>query len=208
MSFAQIAMHRSRGLLAGALVATAAFGVSSAAVADEALWGALEEGGKVVLLRHTESEEAEAEKSMHLATDGDCSAEVQLTGEGRAQAEALGKVLKERGIEVSAVVSSEFCRARQTADGAFGEYERWDALNLIAAMPEGESEWLIEDVRDRMSEHSGEGNLFLVTHRPNINTMVFENVDAGSLVVMRPEGMGSVEVLGVIPVEDYYGSDR
>ncbi len=204
MKFAQTMLRRSRGLFAGALVATAAFGVSAAAVADEALWEALAEGGKVVLLRHTESEEAEAEKSMHLAADGDCSTEVQLTDDGRAQAQALGKALKERGIEVGEVLSSDFCRARQTAEGVFGEYERWDALNLIAAMPEGESEWLLEDVRDRMSEFEGEGNLFLVTHRPNINTIVFENVEAGSLVVMRPEGMGSVEVLGVIPVESYH----
>ncbi len=204
VNFARSVLLRSRVLFASTVLGAAMFGVSTTAIADEALWEALAEGGKVVLLRHTKSEEAEAERSMHLDAGGDCSQEVQLTDEGRAQAEALGRALKERGIEVDGVLSSEFCRARQTAEAVFGEYERWDALNLIAAMPEGESEWLIEDVRDRMSEFEGAGNLFLVSHRPNINTIVFENVEAGSLVVMRPEGMGSVEVLGVIPVESYH----
>lgn len=43
----------------------------------------------------------------------------------------------------------------------------------------------------------------MVSHRPNINTITFQNVEAGSLVILQPDGTGMFEVLGVIAVDDY-----
>jgi len=177
---------------------------SPGAGAAEGLWEALADGGKVVMVRHTESAEAEPEVSLHLSETGDCSAEQELSDAGREQADSLRKALQARSIPVGEVLSSEFCRARQTAEGVFGEYEPWDALNLLPAMPPGESTWLMEDVRDRIGGFDGEDNLFLVTHRPNINTLTFENVEPGTLVILNPEGIGSFGVEGVITLEDYH----
>ena len=203
--FVPSVLRHARGLLVGGLLATTAtLGLASTAVADEALWETLAEGGKVVMVRHTESAEAEPEVSLNLDPDGDCSNEQELSKAGMEQAKALGRALEEHGIAVEAVLSGELCRTRQTSERAFGSFETWDALNLIAAMPEGESEWLLEDVRERIGSFEGDGNLFLVTHRPNINTLTFQNVESGSLVVLQPEGFGSFEVRGVIPLEAYY----
>lgn len=193
-----------RGLLAAGVLGLGGLGASQAVAGDEDLWSALEEGGAVVMLRHTQSEEAEPEVSTYLSPERDCSQEQQLSEEGKRQAEALREALEARGIAVDEVLSSELCRARQTAELAFGDFETWDALNLIQTMPDGESDWLMEDVRDRIGSFDGDGNLFLVSHRGNINTVVFENVEPGSLVVVRPEGFGSHEVLGEIPLEAYY----
>jgi phosphohistidine phosphatase SixA len=165
---------------------------------DAALWEALAEGGKVVMMRHTQSEEASAEVSMHLAEDGDCSAEQNLSVEGRQQAEELGARFREHGVAVDAVLSSEFCRARQTAELAFGNFESWNALNLAEILPASEAEWLMEDVRERIGDFSGEGNLVIVSHRSNINTITFQQTEAGDMVVVEPDDFGGFTVLGTI----------
>ncbi|WP_018947140.1 histidine phosphatase family protein [Thioalkalivibrio sp. AKL17] len=197
---------RLGSLLVAGLIGLGGPAVAQAAADEETLWEALGKGGKVVMMRHTESAEADPEVSMHLSPERDCGEEQELSEAGKAQAEALRGALEDRGIRAEEVLSSELCRARQTAERAFGEFETWDALNLLQTMPEGEQDWLMEDVRDRIGGFDGEGNLFLISHRGNINTVVFENVEPGSLVVVRPEGFGSHEVLGEIPLEAYYGA--
>ncbi len=171
--------------------------------AKDPLWAALAEGGKVAMVRHTESEEAEPERSLHLS-DGDCSEEQNLSDEGRAQARALGDAIRQHGVQVAEVLTSEFCRARETAELGFGGAEGWNALNLLNALPVDDADFLLEDVRDRIGDFRGPGNLFLMTHRPNINTITFQNVEAGSLVILQPDGTGGFDVLGEIPLESYY----
>ncbi|WP_373053477.1 histidine phosphatase family protein [Thioalkalivibrio sp.] len=171
----------------------------SALIADEVvLWSALADGGKAVMIRHTQSEEATPEVSMHLSAEGDCAEEQNLSAEGREQARALGRLFEERGVAVDAVLSSEFCRARQTAEVAFGDYETWTPLNLIESLPAGESEWLMEDVRERIGEFAGDGVLVLVSHRSNINTITFQQTEPGDMAVVEPEGFGGFDVLGMI----------
>ncbi|TVP84623.1 MAG: histidine phosphatase family protein [Thioalkalivibrio sp.] len=174
-------------------------GPTSLAADEAALWSALAEGGKAVMIRHTQSEEATPEVSMHLSPEGDCAQEQNLSEEGREQARALGERFEEHGVSVDVVMSSEFCRARQTAELAFGDHEAWTPLNLIESLPAGESEWLMEDVRERMGEFDGEGVLVLVSHRSNINTITFQQTDPGDMVVTEPDGFGGFDVLGMIP---------
>jgi len=179
-------------------LALMAAGQCALAKDDAALWAALAEGGKVVMMRHTQSEEATAEVSMHLSEDGDCSAEQNLSAEGREQAEELGARFQEHGVTVDAVLSSEFCRARETAELAFGDYESWNALNLAESLPAAEAEWLMEDVRERIGDFSGEGNLVMVSHRSNINTIAFKQTEPGDMVVVEPDDFGGFSVLGTI----------
>jgi len=183
--------------VASALVMLA--GPNSLAADEPALWSALADGGKVVMIRHTQSEEATPEVSMHLSPERDCAEEQNLSEEGREQARALGERFQEQGVTVDAVMSSEFCRARQTAELAFGDYEAWTPLNLIESLPAGETEWLMEDVRERIGEFDGDGVLVLVSHRSNINTITFRQTEPGDMVVTEPEGFGAFDVLGMIP---------
>jgi len=166
---------------------------------DSALWSALAEGGTVVMIRHAATEEASAEVSMNLAGDGDCSVEQNLTDAGRDQARALGALFQQQGVSVAEVLSSEFCRARETAELAFGNAEGWGALNLIESLPADDAEFLMEDVRERIGDFEGDGVLVMMSHRSNINTITFQQTEPGDMVVVVPEGMGSFTVLGMIP---------
>lgn len=95
----------------------------SIATDESALWPALAEGGKVVMIRHTQSEDASPEVSMYLSAGVDCAQEQKLSKEGREQARALGARFREPGVKVDAAISSEFRRARETAVVAFGDFE-------------------------------------------------------------------------------------
>jgi phosphohistidine phosphatase SixA len=197
-------IRMTRRFSLAALAGTLIVGLTSGPIqAKEPLWAALTEGGKVVMVRHTESEEAEPERSLHLSR-GDCSEEQNLSDEGRAQARALGDAIGQHGVQVAEVLTSEFCRARETAELGFGGAEGWNALNLLNALPVEDADFLLEDVRDRIGDFRGPGNLVLMTHRPNINTITFQNVEAGSLVILQPDGTGGFDVLGEIPLESYY----
>ena len=197
-------MHLITRLGLAALAGLVVSGLSLGTVhAKDPLWAALAEGGKVVMVRHTESEEAEPERSLHLG-HGDCSGEQNLSEAGRAQATALGEAIRMHRVPVAEVLTSEFCRARDSAVLAFDEAEGWNALNLLNVLPADDADFLLEDVRDRIGDFRGPGNLFMVTHRPNINTITFQNVEGGSLVVLEPDGTGGFDVLGEIPLEAYY----
>jgi phosphohistidine phosphatase SixA len=136
---------------------------------------------------------------MNLSGDGNCSAEQNLTDAGRDQARALGELFQKHGVKVAGVLTSEFCRARETAELAFGNAEPWSALNLVESMPADDAEFLMEDVRERIGDFEGEGVLVMVTHRGNINTITFKQIEPSEMVVVVPEGMGSFAVLGMIP---------
>lgn len=191
------------GFCAGAL---ALIFVQGGALADEsqadaALWAALADGGKVMLIRHAQSEEAPPEVALTLDEDGDCSREQNLSATGRAQAEALGNRLRQEGVEVETVLSSELCRARQTAELAFGAFEPWTPLNHPRVLPEDEATWLIEDVRERITAFSGEANLALITHRETINTLSFEMTEPAEIVVLDPDEAGGFAVLGTLTLD-------
>jgi hypothetical protein len=62
---------------------------------------------------------------------GDCTYHLQLVPEGRAKARRVGAEVTRRGIAIGEVLSSEWCRARDSAQLMFARHETWDALNVM-----------------------------------------------------------------------------
>ena len=61
----------------------------------------------------------------------DCSTQRNLSKEGELQALKIGKFFKENDIKFTKVLSSEWCRCKDTAKIAFGNYEIKDFLNSL-----------------------------------------------------------------------------
>ena len=59
----------------------------------------------------------------------DCSTQRNLSKEGELQALKIGKFFKENDIKFTKVLSSEWCRCKDTAKIAFGNYETKNFLN-------------------------------------------------------------------------------
>ena len=98
--------------------------VSAWPQADPALITKLRQGGYVLFLRHTSTDFSQNDSQMKSFED--CASQRNLTDKGRNEARALGAEVKRLAIPIGPVYASPFCRTRETAQLAFGRYERTD----------------------------------------------------------------------------------
>ncbi|MEM9251363.1 MAG: histidine phosphatase family protein [Planctomycetota bacterium] len=96
-----------------------------------ALVSALRRGGLVVYFRHAQTEKDYADQINADPNDG--STQRVLSEEGWHQAKAIGASWRRLGLPVGEVISSQYFRAWQTADLAFGRYTKNAALNFEPA---------------------------------------------------------------------------
>jgi phosphohistidine phosphatase SixA len=169
------------------------------AAADEAAaWAALREGGRVVLIRHgATSGGAGDPPGFRLA---DCATQRNLTEGGRAQARALGAAFRAREIRVDKVLSSEWCRCRETAElMGLGAIESAPTFNNAFVLREQRAT-LTEGARRVIAAWKGPGNLIVASHGANILPLTGVHPQEGEAVVVDPASMGeTVPVIGRIP---------
>ena len=165
---------------------------------DEALWAQLREGGLVVFIRHAETDPGVGDPPGFRLDD--CKTQRNLSSTGREQAKRLGAAFRRERVPVAQVLSSEWCRCRDTATLAFDRYEAWGALNNLFGRHENEPAQR-RAMLERMSVYRGKGNLVLVTHGATILPVAGVNPAQGELVVVRPAAPGKVEVVGRLRVD-------
>ena len=148
-------------LVASALGLLAAL-VPATSKADEAALAALKAGGHVMIVRHGLTTPGTGDPRDFKLDE--CATQRNLVDEGREQSRRLGRLLRERGIEIERVLSSEWCRCKETAaliDA--GKIETLPALNNLV----GRREFLesqTRELRAAIAAWRGKGNLLLVTH--------------------------------------------
>jgi len=168
------------------------------------LLSALQQGGYIIYFRHAQTEKDYADQVE--AVLGDCSTQRMLSETGWQQAKTIGAGFQENSIPVDQVVSSEYCRAWQTADLAFGKYEQNPALNFP---PSGEyTEEQVAQMKAALTPmlttapESGT-NTVIVGHDD-----VFESATGiypdpqGMAYIVKPDGQGGFElVANILPDE-------
>jgi phosphohistidine phosphatase SixA len=95
-----------------------------------ALVAALRAGGYVLYFRHGITDHSIDDTDRVNLTN--CATQRPLSEAGRKQMRATGKAIKALGIRISAVFSSPFCRAKESARLAFG-----DAVTLVDDLGQG-----------------------------------------------------------------------
>jgi phosphohistidine phosphatase SixA len=85
------------------------------------------QGGCAVLIRHAQTESGIGDPPGYRLDN--CSSQRQLSAAGRAQSERMGQWFAARQLKPSAVLSSQWCRCKDTASLAFGRVTEWTALN-------------------------------------------------------------------------------
>jgi protein-S-isoprenylcysteine O-methyltransferase Ste14/phosphohistidine phosphatase SixA len=158
---------------------------------EEALQ-ALRAGGHVLLMRHGSTVGRDDEQ----VDPANCATQRNLGDQGREEARALGRLLRERGIKLAKVISSQYCRTQETAALVTGTTpEAWPPLNekkmhvtlverLIGNFEKDEV--LLRPVREVISGWRGDGTLLIVSHAPNIAGLTFEDMDPADALVLRP----------------------
>ncbi len=187
-------MRFRAGLIAGALGLLAAL-VPVAPKADEAALAALKAGGHVMIVRHG------------LTTPGfgdplgfkldDCATQRNLVEEGREQSRRLGKLLRERGVEIERVFSSEWCRCKETAALIdLGKVETLPALNNLV----GRREFLepqTRELRAAIATWRGKGTLLLVTHGSVVFPLTGTSPREAEGFVLKP-ALGTAEGFAIV----------
>src|SRR3954468_15023369 len=108
-------MNVRHAILSLALGATT-FAAGDAMAADG--WPEAAKPGAVVLFRHATAPGVGDPAGFKL---DDCATQRNLGEQGRAEAKRLGALFRDKKIQVGAVLTSQWCRTRETARLAFGE---------------------------------------------------------------------------------------
>jgi phosphohistidine phosphatase SixA len=163
----------------------------------------LRKGGYVIYVRHALTEETGAtDEAADLAR---CETQRNLSAAGRAQASTVGKAIKTLRIPVGLVQSSPFCRARNTADLAFGHHAVNKDLVFVMNKNEADAKRLGESLRHMLSLKPEKGtNSVLVSHSANLREAagIFAKPE-GAAYVFRPLGDGGFEAIARILPEDW-----
>ena len=99
---------------------------------DEQLAGNLRDGGYVIYVRHAKTDKDWGDQVSPDLDLADCSTQRQLSADGKADAKLIGEGIKAAGIPVGDVISSEYCRAFNTAELAFGKHTKKSRSKLFA----------------------------------------------------------------------------
>ncbi len=156
-------------------------------------WEALRTRRAFVLLRHAIAPGTGDPPGMRL---GDCSTQRNLSDEGRTQAQRIGSLLRENGIDRAAVYSSEWCRCLDTAlllD--LGPVSPQPLLNSFFGRAENGATQT-EALRAWLSSSPGDLPLVLVTHQVNITGLTSIVPRSGELVFTTMNSAGAISVIG------------
>jgi phosphohistidine phosphatase SixA len=167
---------------------------SSASSADA--WPDLARPGAIVLFRHATAPGVGDPAGFKLDV---CATQRNLDDKGRAEARKLGEQFRSRKIAVGAVLSSQWCRTRETARLAFGDLVRDEPLfNSSFLAPADISDAQTAKARSLLMRWRGPGTLVVVTHQVNITALTGVNPSSAEGVVLRPASDGSLKVVGTI----------
>jgi len=180
-------------------LATLTFAATAAArESADALWDALATPGHIALLRHADAPGVGDPAGFRI---GDCVTQRNLGEQGRAQARRIGDEFRRRGVRVGLVLTSQWCRARDTAQlMSLGTVEDApEALNSFFGRS-GEREAATNALRRRLSGLPRDaGTVVMVTHQVNITALTGVFPRSGDIVVLRREPDGGISVRGTIP---------
>lgn len=160
---------------------------------DEAVWAALQQDRKVVLIRHAITDPGIGDPPGFVP--GKCDTQRNLSARGRDDARRIGEAFRARDIPVAEVLSSRWCRCLDTARLAFGRATPAPMLDSIFNDKETAAEEKVRQVFAAMERRPAKGNLVLVTHNQNILALTGLSVAAGEMVVAVPEN-GAFRVIG------------
>ena len=100
--------------------------LSTSANTDENIIKNLKSGGNIVFIRHAVAPGSGDPKNFRL---NDCATQRNLDNQGIKQSKKIGLFFSKNNIPIDEVLTSEWCRCKDTAKFAFKDYKTFDALN-------------------------------------------------------------------------------
>ena len=140
-------------------------------------------GADVLFLRHALAPGTGDPANFRL---GDCATQRNLSDEGRAQAGAIGAAIRASGLPVAQVLSSQWCRARETAVLLdLGPVADETGLNSFFGNPDARQPTLdrLQRTLAALPEGGEAGLTVMVTHQVVITAVTGRTVTSGGAVL-------------------------
>ena len=166
---------------------------------------ALRGGGYVVYFRHADTGTPSAEPP-NLDVNR-CETQRNLIDRGREQAKSIGEQFRRLRIPVGKVLSSEYCRCRETAQLAFGRFEPVHTLTVVRREPEFEParRAAAQGLRKLLATAPPPGeNTVLVSH--GFNLIDLEGIylgQQGEAAIYLPNGAGGYTLVARVRPEEW-----
>ena len=148
---------------------------------NENLINSLKEGGKLIFIRHAYAPGYGDPEKFNLKN---CLSQRNLSLEGINQSKKIGLFFTENKIQIDKVLSSEWCRCKETAKYAFNRYQTFDALNSFYDVRFAKNKVKqIKDLKKFIDSWNSKKNLVLVTHFVVISEILNSGSSSGEIIV-------------------------
>ncbi|WP_415300798.1 histidine phosphatase family protein [Candidatus Pelagibacter sp. Uisw_134_02] len=152
---------------------------------QEKLINLLKDDNKLIFIRHAYAPGNGDPANFKL---NDCSTQRNLNKEGINQSKIIGQFFSKNKIQVGKVLSSEWCRCKDTAKFAFNEYSTFEALNsFYDPRFEKNKDKQINDLKDYINNWNGNKNLVLITHFVVISEIFKVGASSGEIIISDKE---------------------
>ena len=150
-------------------------------IADQYVIKELQRGGKLVFIRHALAPGNGDPDNIDL---DNCETQRNLNQQGIEQSKKIGKLFKENNINIEKVLSSEWCRCKDTAKYAFNNYETFSGLNSFydEKFYKNKTEQ-IKRLKNYILEWNGHKNIVFITHFVVISEIFNVGVSSGEMIV-------------------------
>ena len=148
---------------------------------DDRIIKDLKKGGNIIFIRHAIAPGGGDPENFKLS---DCSTQRNLDYQGIEQSKKMGLFFLKNNIPIDQVLSSEWCRCKDTAKFAFGNYKTFNALNsFFSAKFQKNKKKQVKSLINFINKWDGKGNLILITHYVVILEIINKTVLSGEIVI-------------------------
>ena len=141
----------------------------------------LQSAGNIVFIRHAL---APGNGDPDYIDLNDCNTQRNLNKTGIDQSKRIGLFFEKNNIPIDKVLSSEWCRCKDTAKYAFRNFQTFKALNSFYDEKFYKlKNKQIKDLQKYIKDWDGNKNLILVTHYVVISEMLNIGVSSGEIVI-------------------------
>ena len=165
------------------------------ASSDDKILKSLKEGKKLIFIRHAIAPGNGDPNNFDI---NDCSTQRNLDEKGIEESEKIGLFFKNNKIKIDKVLSSQWCRCKDTAKYAFKNFETFNALNSFYDEKFAANEAKqIKDLKNYIKNWNSDKNLVLVTHFVVISSILNTGSSSGEIIISDKKFniIGSIDMM-------------
>ena len=149
--------------------------------ASDKILDSLKEGKKIIFIRHALAPGNGDPDNFNI---NDCTTQRNLNKNGIIQSKKIGLFFEKNKIKIDKVLSSEWCRCKDTAKIAFKNFETFDALNSFYDDKFVVNETKqINDLKKFIKNWDSDKNLVFITHYVVISSILNVGSSSGEIII-------------------------